>query len=115
MAAALVALAGCVSAPTQPAVARAEALMASAPKRKGDVELHCEPEDADVAVDGVPQGLCADFAGRPDRLVLGEGLHRIDVKKPGFRPYQTYYQAGGARAVLTIALVPNGPAQGAGL
>lgn len=105
---------GCTAAPKNPTVERAEELIASAPVRRGAVELHCDPPDAQVEVDGVPQGVCTDFAGAPNGLTLGDGLHRIDVKKSGFRPYQTYYQASGARAVLRIALQPSGKGQGAG-
>lgn len=61
----------------------------------------------------MPQGVCADFAGAPRRLQVGEGMHRVEVKKPGYWPYQTYYQPSGARAVLRIRLQPQERSQGA--
>ncbi len=91
---------------------RAEQLLRDAADRSGDVELHCEPVDAEVLVDGVPQGRCEDFAGAPRRLPVGEGMHLIEVKKAGFAQYQTYFQPSGARAVLEVALRPLGRAQG---
>lgn len=88
--------------------------MASAPVRTGDLALHCDPEDATVEVDDVPMGTCADFDGDPRGLPLGEGMHRVVVNKPGYRPYQTYYEPSGAKAVLRIALVPTGQTEGTG-
>ena len=91
---------------------RAEELLRGAADRSGDVELHCNPPDAEVQLDGVPQGRCDDFAGAPRRLEVGEGMHRIEVTKAGFAPYQTYFQPSGARAILEITLRPLERAQG---
>lgn len=91
---------------------RAEALLAETKQRRGNLELHCEPADAEVFVDGVPQGACFDFDGTTQLLKVGEGLHRIDVKKSGFWPYQTYFHPSGAKAVLRIALEVRGQSQG---
>ncbi len=105
------ALVGC-AAPSahERTVARADALMQAAPGRSGDLTLRCDPEDAVVEVDGVPQGVCADFDGRTRRLDVGDRLRRVVVKKDGFWPYQTYYQSGGARAALVISLRPKSSA-----
>lgn len=71
------------------------------------VTFSCEPADADVWLDGVPQGSCLDFSGSPRGLTLGEGMHKVEVKKSGFWPYETYVDSGGARAALTIKLLPH--------
>lgn len=110
-AAALVSLA-CVTDEREKTAQRAEALMKSAPVRSGALELHCVPEDAEVSVDGVPQGVCADFDGETRRLALNDGMHRVDVKKAGYLPYETYYQPSGAKAVLRIELAPAGNTEG---
>lgn len=101
---------GCASGPEQvesPASARARQLLRSLKAREGNLLLRCEPSDAEVSLDGVPQGVCTDFGGESGGLRVGVGLHRIDVKKEGFWPYTTYYESGSARAGLTIRLRPK--------
>ena len=109
---ALWALGACATGGHGEMAARADALMQSAPERRGDLELHCDPMDAEVVLDGVPQGTCEDFDGRIRRLAVGEGMRRVEVKKQGFWPYETYYQPSGAKAVLRITLTPRDEAQG---
>lgn len=74
-------------------------------QKTGALRLRCTPSDAEVTLDGVPQGRCDDFAGNRG-LQVGEGLHRIELKKEGHWPYVTYYEASGATAVLEATLVP---------
>ena len=69
--------------------------------------LGCDPTDAEVWLDGVPQGTCLDFSGTPKGLTLGDGMHKVEVKKTGFWPYETWVDSGGARAVLSIKLSPR--------
>jgi hypothetical protein len=71
------------------------------------VALTCAPAEAEVAVDGVLQGTCADMEGRMLPLA-GDGGHRIEVKRPGFRPYVVELAAGNARTKLKVELVPSG-------
>ncbi len=100
---------GCASGPEQvdsPAADRARELLRATRSRQGNLLLRCEPEDADVYLDGVLQGVCTDFGGGPSGLKVGTGLHRIDVKKDGYWPYTTYYEPSNARAGLTIRLKP---------
>jgi hypothetical protein len=109
----LVVVAGCSGRQQPESVTKAGELMAGAKTPSGDLALRCEPVDAEVYLDGVLQGLCSDFTGSPKSLRVGEGLHQIEVKKQGFWPYTTYYEANGARARLTIQLRPK-PAPGGG-
>ena len=98
---------GCASAPERmdsPAMERARQLMREGRAHEGNLVLKCEPEDADVYLDGVVQGFCTDFGEAQGGLRVGEGPHRIEVKKEGHWPYTTYYEPGRARAVLTIRL-----------
>lgn len=106
---------GCASGPEQagsPAADRAREVLRGSRARSGNLRLTCEPADADVYLDGVVQGVCTDFGGTPRALQVGEGLHRVDVKKDGFWPYTSYYEPGSARAGLTIKLRPVGGAAG---
>lgn len=74
------------------------------PYRADDVALRCSPTDAEVWLDGVPQGRCSDFSGAPKGLAVGAGMHKIEVRKDGYQSYETYLQADGTRAVLNVTL-----------
>jgi hypothetical protein len=69
------------------------------------VELSCTPEDAEVLLDGVPQGRCQELEP-PHALTVDEALHRLEVVKPGFSPYRAELLAGNARTRLTVRLSP---------
>jgi len=103
-------LLGCVAEPAS--VRRAREVVEGAMARQGDVGLSCEPADAAVEVDGVPRGSCADFAGEGRGLLLGTGMHRLEVKKEGYAPYLSYYAPGGARLQLSVRLSPLAGQQG---
>jgi hypothetical protein len=106
---------GCASGPEQvdsPAADRARDLMRAMRSRNGNLLLRCEPEDAEVLLDGVLQGVCTDFGGKPSGLQVGLGMHRIDVKKDGYWPYTTYFEPSNARAGLTIKLRSMAQEQG---
>ncbi|MCE9671238.1 PEGA domain-containing protein [Myxococcus stipitatus] len=96
--------AGCAGSQEPVALIRAREGLASAERPSGDVALNCVPDDAEVYLDGVLQGVCRDYAGAPRGLRLGVGLHQIEVKKQGYWPYTTYYEPSGARARLTVEL-----------
>ena len=83
--------------------------MQEARGRGGELALRCDPPDAEVEVDGVPQGRCDDFDGRQRRLSLGTRMRHVVVKKAGYWPYETWYQAGGATASLAVQLRPRAP------
>lgn len=105
----LLIFAGCASPQPRPALfdQAAQGMKESKARRySGELVMRCDPADAEVWVDGVPRGACSDFAGGRG-LSLGEGLSRIEVKKQGFRSYQTFIDAGGTRATLTVALTSN--------
>lgn len=70
----------------------------------GNVVLVAEPADAEVAVDGVPQGRCSDFDGVHGALNLSRGSHALTVSKPGFNTFATTLYADDGRQRLHIAL-----------
>ena len=104
---------GCVTTERDRTVERARGLVQNAQTRRGSLRLVCAPADAVVGVDGVEMGRCSDFSGRPEGIRLGEGMHRVDVAKEGFWPYQTYLQPSGARASLNLTLRPLNDPNGA--
>ena len=104
----LLVLAGCAS--SEPAAMRlaSEGMAGHSSRVWGsELTLGCDPADADVWLDGVPHGTCLDFSGTPKGLTLSDGMHKVEVKKAGFWPYETYVDAGGTRAALTVKLLPH--------
>ena len=89
-------LAACVTAPQSHLI------------RRNELVLRCVPSDAEVRLDGVPQGTCDDFAGAPHGLALGSGARRIEVVKPGFEPWQRWMDADRTRVIMNVTLVANG-------
>jgi hypothetical protein len=112
--AALVALglaAGCRTVPEPSPVERlfgqSAAAMRQARPVPGVVTLDCPEPDAEVVVDGVLQGRCADFDGRDGALRFDDEVgHVIEVRKAGFRSWQAQLLPGQARAVLHVKLLP---------
>jgi hypothetical protein len=74
----------------------------------GELVLRCTPADAEVALDGVSQGLCSDFSGAPRGLQVGKAPRHVVVKKPGFGDWETWVAADETRVVMTVTLTPNG-------
>jgi hypothetical protein len=97
-----VAWTGCAT-PQSDAVTKAGAVMSHPWALKGDLVLVCEPKDAEVSVDELPWGVCADF-GRDRGMTLGGGAHRVTVKKEGYAPYETVCEPSGAQARLSVTL-----------
>lgn len=75
--------------------------------REGRVVLHCDPTDAEVALDGVPVGLCSDYAGDERGLSTGPGDHTLEFRKRGHFGYRTVVAPDRAQAVVQVRLTPN--------
>ena len=74
---------------------------------RGELVLRCTPFDAEVQLDGVPQGLCSDFSGTPRGLSMGKGTRRVEVSKPGYAPWERWLDADTTRVMMTVRLVEN--------
>lgn len=101
------ALTGCATQAPPPLVPGV-ALPAERPARRAELVLLCSEQDAEVWLDGVPQGTCDDFDGDPAGLGLGKGPRRVQVKKRGFQAWESWLEADGTRVVMNVALIPNG-------
>ena len=99
-------LAGCAAHEPPATVARARQLLDASARTRGNVVLRCTPQDAEVLLDGVLQGLCSDFEPASAGLTVGEGLHGIEVRRDGYWPYTTYVEPHNARATLRATLRP---------
>ncbi len=101
-------LLGC-AAPTPTPVERALAERASALSEDRAVPeglvLTCEPKESEVSLDGVLQGSCEDLRGR--MIALGDGLHRLEIQRPGFATYRAEIALGKTRTALDVALSPS--------
>lgn len=98
------ALASAACAPPAPAY---EALLR--PRPDGELVLRCSQPDAEVWLDGVPQGTCEDFDGEPRGLGLrGRGSRHVEVRKDGFFSWESALEADGTRVQLDVALQPTG-------
>jgi hypothetical protein len=83
----------------------AEGLKAAEP-RTGDLALSCDPSDSEVWLDGLPAGSCGDFSGRKG-LSLGRRMRKVEVRKEGYRTFETFVEPDGTRAALTVTLAPS--------
>lgn len=75
---------------------------------KSELVLTCDPADAEVVLDGVPQGTCQDFNGEPKGLSLKKSAQRVQVKKRGFLPWDTVVETDGTRVVMNVTLISSG-------
>lgn len=101
-------LAGCAAQSSGPSLVPALHLPDARPGQRSELVLRCNEADAEVWLDGVPQGTCADFDGEPKGLTLGKGPKRVQVKKRGYSPWDSWMEADGTRVVMNVALIPNG-------
>ena len=76
--------------------------------RRGEVVLRCVPSDAEVALDGVPQGTCSDFDGSSRGLKVNGGQHRVAVKKQGYAPWESWLDASQTQVTLSVNLISTG-------
>ena len=90
-----------------PMMKQAQKLLERQGPRPGDVVLECTPLDASVTLDGVPQGLCSDFAGHPYGLALGSGVRQVRVTQKGYLPFVTALEPSGGIFRLTVLLTPR--------
>jgi hypothetical protein len=100
-------LAAAAACATPSPATRASAGPRRAAAHRSELVLKCQPQDAEVSVDGVPQGTCQDYDGQPNSLKLGRSS-RVTVKKAGFLPWQGWLQADGTRVVMDVKLTSNG-------
>lgn len=89
--------------PSPPAPPVAPAPPVSAAQGFGTLSIRVQPAGADVFVDG--ERWVGPDAGERLDLQLGEGLHRIEVQKEGFKSYSVDVQVRrGERTTLNVSL-----------
>ena len=103
----VLALTGCVQTPNVLTMS-SQKLPPARVTTKSELVLAYTPADADVELDGVPQGTCEDFRGEPRGLALGKGVRRVQVKKQGYLPWDTVVETDGTRVMLNVTLISTG-------
>jgi hypothetical protein len=91
----------------QPAFLLAPPTSDSRPTR-AEAVFRCSERDAEVVLDGVPQGTCEDYDGEKHALSLGNRRRRVVVKKAGFSTWESMVEADGTRVTVNVTLVSNG-------
>lgn len=99
---------GCATGQSSPpSVLRAESLLREHQADKaGNLRLGCQPADAEVTFDDLPQGTCGTLALRRD-LVIGKGLTKIVIRKAGFHTHEAFVEPGGTQTSLVVELKEN--------
>jgi hypothetical protein len=77
--------------------------------RGGRVVLECDPPDAEVSLDGIPVGLCSDYASPMRSLSVGRGHHVIRIHKAGRVAEEREIAPDGAEMVMQAQLAKVGP------
>lgn len=72
------------------------------------LKVDCQPEEAEVHIDGVLQGSCATLAKNKLVLKMAAGQHELMVAAPGFRTFRSQVSGNGMLQVLTVRLEPQG-------
>jgi hypothetical protein len=71
------------------------------------VRIDCQPQEAEVRVNGVLQGNCKLFKKPESVLKLPAGAHELEVAADGFRSFRSTVSGSGIQESLTIRLTPR--------
>jgi hypothetical protein len=74
----------------------------------GELVLDCAPSDAEVALDGVTQGVCSDFGRDHRSLKVGTLARKVEVRKSGYHTWESWLAADQTRVVISVKLLPSG-------
>ena len=73
------------------------------------LRIDCQPEEAEVRVDGVLQGSCRLFNRPESVLKLPAGAHELEVAADGFRIFRSMVSGSCIQESLTVRLVQHTP------
>jgi len=99
----VLAAAACATPAPPPLMPQVAAPQLAKGSMRSELVLACVPTDAEVLIDGVPQGTCRDYDGSPKALQLGRSS-TVVVKKDGFLPWEAWVAADGTRVVMKVKL-----------
>ena len=71
------------------------------------LRVDCQPDEAEVRVDGVLQGNCR-LLSRPEAvMMLSAGTHELEIAADGYRSFRSTVSGKGIQESLTIRLMPH--------
>ena len=82
-------------------------LVKSVPPDSLAVQVDCQPDEAEVRVDGVLQGTCKLLSRPQATMQLAAGTHELEVAADGYRSFRSVVSGKGIKESLTIRLVPH--------
>jgi len=71
------------------------------------LRVDCQPEEAEVRVDGVLQGTCKLLAQPEAVMTLSGGTHELEIAADGYRSSRSTITGKGIQESLTIRLMPR--------
>jgi hypothetical protein len=71
------------------------------------LRVDCQPDEAEVKVDGVLQGTCKLLSRPQATMNLAAGTHELEVAADGYRSFRSVVSGKGIQESLTIRLMPR--------
>jgi hypothetical protein len=75
--------------------------------KRGNLFIRCEPEDAEILLDGIPQGSCLDYVAKGLQMKESFSLRKIVVTKAGYWPYEAMVVLDRSKVNLHVQLQPT--------
>ena len=74
--------------------------------KRGNLFIRCEPEDAEILLDGIPQGSCLDYVAKGLQINASPALRKIVVTKTGYWSYEAMVALDRSKVNLSVQLQP---------
>jgi len=74
--------------------------------KRGNLFILCEPEHAEILLDGIPQGSCLDYATQGLQIQESPVLRKIVVTQTGYWPYEAMVAIDRSKVNLRVQLHP---------
>ena len=71
------------------------------------LRVDCQPDEAEVRVDGVLQGSCKLLSRPGAAMTFPAGTHELEIAADGFRSFRSMVSGKGIQESLTIRLMPR--------
>ena len=82
-------------------------LIKSVPPDSLALRVDCQPEEAEVSVDGVLHGTCKLLSTDNAVIKVPAGTHELQVAADGYRSFRSMVSGKGIQESLTIRLMPR--------
>ncbi|MFC1654571.1 PEGA domain-containing protein [Myxococcota bacterium] len=82
-------------------------IVRSVPPDSLALRVDCQPDEAEVRVDGVFQGTCQLLSRAKTAMKLAAGTHELEVAADGYRSFRSVVSGKGIQESLTVRLTPR--------